>query len=73
MKQKYTSHLAFDEAGGQSGGRQTLSASKQSVMSLNVFVFDLLTGSMRTVPAGPGRPSAPGRPGRPGGPLGGVD
>lgn len=38
MKQKYTSHLASDEAGGQSNGFDTLSANKQTVISMNVWV-----------------------------------
>lgn len=37
MKQKYTSHLASDKAGGQSNGFDTLSANKQTVISMNVW------------------------------------
>lgn len=42
MKQKYTSHLASDEAGGQSNGFDTLSANKQTVISMNVWVFFII-------------------------------
>lgn len=39
MKQKCTSHLARDKAGGQSNGFGTLSANKQAVISMNVCFF----------------------------------
>lgn len=38
MKQKYTSDLASDKAGGRSNGFDTLSANKHTVISINVWL-----------------------------------
>lgn len=69
-------HQTLNKANQKKDQLWTALTSKQTAVSIFNPICDhykILTGSMRTVPGGPGRPSAPGRPERPGGPLDGKE